>query len=887
MRGPSALAVKESRPMPTKPHDAILQPRRDGFRTIPIYPARRARRTIDGMRLVDQFRQDVTYASRGLRRTPGFSLAVIATLALGIGANSALFSLADRLFLRPPDGVLDPAHLRRIYVRSNWTVGSVWQIRDVFSYGAFAGIRDNTARRAHTVAYTPPDSVPFGDAESRQSVRGVYATSDFLATVGIRPALGRFFAASEDELGNGAPVAVISHDFWERQLNSDNSVIGRTVPVARQRFTIVGVAPAGFSGIDLDPVDVWMPLAMYPSSGVGKTPWYASWRSGFQLRVVARVVPGATDAWLSAAGTPPYRNGERQFVSRGADTTATVLGGPLLAALGPTLQPRTDVSIATRLLGVAVIVLLIACANVANLLLARGIARRREIAVRLALGVSRPRLVAQLIVEGVVLAVAAGIAAVIAGALGGAALRHAVLSRLEWGAVSLDWRLIAATLLVALVVGVIASLVPALRSSRPDLTNALKSGMRVGAREHSRLRSSLVIVQAALSVVLLAAAGLFVRSLDRARGIDLGFDADRLLYATVQFVNPEQHYVERNGRHLADIFHGLREAAPRIDRIPGVEATALASDPPLGGYAMVGLHLDNNIPAPRVDDLDPAMLAVSPSYFKTIGMRFVRGRSIEDADSEDASERVVVVNEMTARTYWPERNAIGQCVYFRTNGPEVCARVVGIVHDSHLDDLVEKPHVALFVPVRGGPQTYNGNPTYLVVRANPAALGRVAGEVRRVLHETFPTAEPIVSAIATRVENQLRPWRLGASIFTAFGVLSLIVAAMGIYSVIAYSVTQRTHEIGVRVALGARREQVVAMILAEGMRVTLVGLLVGVVLTLSLGRFVSSMLYDTSPRDPVVLGASLAALLVVTLVACLLPATRASRTDPAIALRAD
>jgi predicted permease len=840
------------------------------------------------MRLIDQLRQDLAYALRGFRRAPGFSFAVIATLALGVGANSALFSLADRLFLRQPNGVRDPSHLRRMYVRSNWTVGSVWEIRDVFSYGAFAGIRDNMAPRAHAAAYTPPDSVPFGDGETRRSVRGVYATSDFLTTLGVRPALGRFFAPPEDEMGNGTPVAVISHDFWERAFDADSSVIGRVVSLARQKFTIVGVAATGFAGIDLDPVDVVMPLAVYPAPGVGKTPWYASWRSGFQLRIVARVVPGTTDAWLSAAGTPAYRNGERQFVSRGPDTAATVLGGPLLAAQGPTLEPRTNVSVTTRLLGVAAIVLLIACANVANLLLARGIERQGEIAMRRALGASRSRLVAQHIVEGVVLASAAGFAAAIAGVFGGAALRFAVLGPLEWGTVSIDWRVIGATLCVSLAVGVFVSMIPALRSAQTDLARTSKAGMRAGPRERLRLRSVLVVVQAALSLVLLAGAGVFARSLDRARGIDLGFDTERLLYATVRFVNPEQHYVERNGRHLSEIYHGLRDDEPRIARIPGVEAVALASAAPLGGYAMIGLHLEGGQPAPRVDDLDPALLVVTPSYFAAMKMRLVRGRSIENADSEDGSEAVVVVNEMTARTYWPQRDAIGQCVYIRTNGPDSCSRVVGVVHDSHLDDLLEKPRVAIYAPVRGGPETYTGNPTFLIVRAGAAAVGSVAGNVRRVLRETFPNAEPpAISLVATRVENQLRPWKLGAFIFTAFGVLSLVVAGLGIYSVNAYAVTQRTHEIAIRVALGARRERVLAMILAGAVRVTLVGVVVGLGLTLSAGRLVSSMLYDTSPRDPLVLGASLVLLLVVTVVACVVPAQRAARTDPAVALRAD
>jgi predicted permease len=603
--------------------------------------------------------------------------------------------------------------------------------------------------------------------------------------------------------------------------------------------------------------------------------------------VLARVAPGTSDTWLSAAGTAPYRNGERLNVKAGPDTSATVLAGPLLEARGPSLQPRTDVAITTRLVGVALIVLLIACANVANLLLARSITRRREIAVRLALGMSRRRLVAQLLVEGVTLALAAGIVAVLVGEWGGAALQRGVLSSVEAGGASLHIRLISATLGAALFTGVLASLIPALRASRPDLTGALKAGARASNAEHSRLRSTLVIVQGALSVVLLAGAGLFVRSLDRVRHIDLGFDANRLLYATATFVNPEGHYVERAARHLPDIYRGLRDVSARIQQIPGVEHTALATSSPLGGYGMVGLHLANGVPAPRLDNLDAALLAVTPSYFATTGLELVRGRLIDDGDRAGA-EPVIVVNETTARTYWPSREAIGQCIYLRSVSTPVCSRVVGIVRDSHFDEVVETPHVALFVPVGPIVNAFTANPSFIIVRVAPSAIARVSAELRRVLHETFPTADlPVVQHVSARVENQLRPWKLGASIFTAFGVLSLVVAATGVYSVIAYSVSLRTHEIGVRMALGARYQQVIALVLTQGMRMTLVGLSVGVALALVLGRFVASMLYGTSPHDPLALTLAVGSLVVVTLLACIVPAWHAARTDPAVALRVE
>ncbi|MEP6493559.1 MAG: ADOP family duplicated permease [bacterium] len=836
----------------------------------------------------DALRQDVGFALRSLRRSPDFSAAIVATLALGIGANAAMFSLADRLFLRAPVGVADPASLRRLYVHSNWSIGNVWEIRSVLGYPAFATIDSALASRAQLAAFTKSDSMSMVDRGIESTVRGSYATSKYFSVLGVHAAIGRFYSANEDAMGAGALVAVISDALWHSRFGRDSAVLGRAVVVARQRYTIVGVAPRGFTGSDLDATDIWLPLGSFPRGMIGSRPWFESWRSGSFLHVLTRVAPGTpgtSDAWISTVSTTVYRLGEKAGVSNRPDTNATIIPGPLLESLGPTLTPAPEVAIAERLVGVTIVVLLIACANVANLLLARALSRRREIAVRLALGISRRRLVVQLLTESTLLSIVAGVAAVVVAAWAGRALRVMVMPQTHFAGAVVSTRVALFTGAIALITGIAAGLAPAVQASRPDLTNALKTGAGEGGGRGIRLRSSLVVAQVALSVVLLVGAGLFVRSLSRVQAIDLGYDASRLIFATVDFIDPDPR-APTNDSHHTELSAGLVAAAERVRRLPGVEQTALASAPPLAGYAMVGLHFRDGTVPPRLDDRDPAVIWVSPSYFAATGVRLTRGRLLTDADI--GGTPVMVVNETTARTYWPAADAIGQCiVFFAATSP--CTTVVGITKDSHLDDVLEKPVAVMLLPlVRPAGTASPLNASYLIVRADPKQLTRVMGETRRELRRIFPQAElPFVASTMSRIEPQLRPWRLGASLFSAFGVLALLVAAIGVYSVIAYSVGQRAHEMSVRAALGADSTQIVRLVVGYGVRVIGVGVVLGLFAAIALGRLIASMLYGTSTHDPVVMLSVALILLIVALVASAAPAWRAMTADPAVALRAE
>jgi len=833
-------------------------------------------------RWIDAFRQDLAYTARGLRRDPRFSAMVVATLSLGIGASAALFSLADRLFFRQPPGVVKPNELRRIYARTNWTLGGVTEVRDVFGYAQFDAVRSALSGRVEMAAYTPPDTFRIGEAEGAENARGVYASANLLPLIGARTAIGRTFTADEDRMDNGADVAVIGYRLWKNVFAGDPSILGRVVSIARQNVTVIGVTADGFTGIDLDPVDVWLPLAKYPPDRKLDVPWYRHWRYGHIVRAIGRVSPGVSDAWIGSVASTAFRRGESANVRLGPDT-ATILTGPILAALGPSVKPKTEVAIASRLAGVVAIVLLIACANVANLLLVRWMKKQRELAVRIALGVSRLRLIMLPILESLALSLCAAVVAMLIASWGSVALARMVLPPADANIPPIDLRVGVFTILVAVATGLVGSVGPTTRALRPDIMSSIKSGARAGGAHRSRSRAALLACQAALSMLLLIGAGLFIRSLNRARDIDLGMDTDHMIIGEVSFYHAALR-TRNTSAHLSEITNGMRAASTELAAMPGVRGTALASSTPLSGWAMVRLYLEGGRVPPRVDDLDPALLAVTRGYFVATGMTLVAGRTF-NRDDVPGSEPVVVVNETMARVYWPGESPLGKCVILiRKESP--CSRVVGVVRDAHYNTVVEKPMVGLFSPVEQHTTGFLSTPTILVVRTTAGAETAVADAMRRILRGTFPTAElPSIAFTAERVNLGLKAWRLGAMLFAAFGALALLVAAVGAYSVIAYSVSQRTHEIGVRMALGARSSQVAQLVVGESMRAVGLGIALGLVASLALGRLVASLLYATSPRDPIVLIAVAALLAIVAIAASIIPTWRATRTDPSIVLR--
>jgi predicted permease len=819
---------------------------------------------------LDRIAQDMMYAWRGLKRSPGFTATVVVTLALGIGVNAAMFSLLDRLFVRSPAGVAAPHDIVRVYQelsRPRETGGRL--AFDSFRYPQYRALRraDSTLQVA---LFTEPDSVGLVQGEARTPIRRSLVTASYFAVLGVRPQIGRLFAPEEDRIEEPSPVAIISDALWRNVYRGDQSVIGAKMVINDKPFTIIGVAPKNFTGIDLDAVDVWAPANMYGSSAVGPEPWYDTFQNSF--RVIGRAPDAPTRERMTVLGTSAIRSVHLRGFEY--DSTAVVLTGSIVRALGPAKRAQ-ELSISTRLAGVALVVLLIACANVANLLLVRATRRQREVAVRRALGVSTARLFQQLLTESLVLSAIGGVAALLFAFWAGNALRRLMLPSTHWAGSSVDVRTVVFATVVVLVVGIVAGLAPALQASRPDLVNSLKAGTREGAYRRSRLRSALLITQAALSIVLLIGAGLFVSSLRNIRNLDLGYDTENVMLARPVFGTTPPD---------AEIATALPLIAEQLRDAPGVEAIATASTAPMAGYSAMRLFLPDRDSLPTFGDQRGASyVGVSPGFFRAAGVRLIAGRDFTSTDGRSGRDAVIVSQAM-GRLFWPGENPIGKCLILADRA-NPCTPVVGVVEDVHSMRVIETPSLQYYLPL--GPKS-GGSARELIVRPRHGEAATVSRLVAQELKRAFPRMLfPRLRSLDTALESQFRPWRLGATLFTAFGLLALAVASVGVYSVVAYAVSQRTHEMGVRLALGARFADIVQLVLGESSRVVAIGIATGILASLALGRLVASLLYGISPRDPVVMASAAGLMLFIALLASFVPGWRAARVDPSTALRAD
>ena len=830
---------------------------------------RRVARRRNRAELWDGIRQDVVYAARSLRGAPAVSLTVILTLALGLGVNAAMFSLLDVIFLRPPAAVERPDELRRVWSERKFTEGK--QFWPGFDYSSYAALARSLGEQADVSFYQVPQPRKLARSENapKATVSGVPAS--YFRLLGVKPQRGRFFAPDEDRVDVQSSVAVISDAFWKRELGGSPEAIGQQITLSNQRFTVIGIAAAKFTGTDLDATDVWLPIAASIGSyRPGGKPWWQNPNvNGFE--VILRLRPAAREGELVSRATTALRSpgiGYRQ------DTTAVAKFGSIIAARGPG-EVKTEMRVATRLAGVAIIVLLIACANVVNLLLARAVKRRREIAVRIALGISRRRLIRMLVTESVLLALLATVAALVAASWGGALLRHLLMPEVHFAESPLHWRVLAFALGAALVAGGFAGLVPAIQSASPDLTAALKAGSRDGASHRSRLRATLVMSQAALSVVLMVGAVLFVRSLHNVKAHDVGYAVDRLAFASVR-------YDTKDSARDAQMPARLRALEPRIASIRGVERVAFASMRPKWGITFVNY-------VPDIDttgrEMPPGMYtAVSPGYFAATGTRLMLGRTFE-SDPRSGTMYTVIVNQAMADAIWPNQDPIGRCIHFNTSSSP-CATVIGVVQTALLNSIGEKPRPHFYVSLDHPPLTTWGA-SDVVVRGDPARLAAIQKTLTELLRSEFPGAIPSLTTMATAMEPEYRPWQLGATLFTLFGGLALLVAGIGIYSTVSYAVNQRAHEFGVRVALGARAVDVVRHVLSDGLTTVGAGVVIGILMTLAAGRLVASLLYGIAPDDPAAMIAVAISLLLVASAAALAPAWRAAKSDPVRALRAD
>ena len=810
---------------------------------------------------------DLKYALRGLFRRPALAIVTIAALTIGISANAVMFGAVNQLMLQPPAYVRDPGTVRRIFIREHLNGRPSGGTTE--PYRLFAALRAVPAFAE--VAIYDHESFTMGNGPDAQMVGGVAVTQNFFRTLGVQPELGRVFLPEEDRPPQGPLVAILSDGFWHRVFGGTGDVIGKTISLDDKPFTIVGVMPPGFTGVDRYKEDVWVPMSAITADRMGQD--WATTPHSFWVQAIARVRPNETLALAERQATVLYHNELRGWNQPWRDSTGVIALGSLAVGSTP-LGLSPEASVAAWLFGVSAIVLLIACANVANLLIVRTIERRREIAVRMALGASRGQLLRQLLVEAALLAGIATAAALVVAELGAGLVQRVILPGISWDGSIVDGRVLLFTLLIAVLCIFLAGLAPAVQAASTSVHESLKASSRQIAGGGRALRSFLLALQVSLSLVLLIGAGLFVRSLRHVTQRDVGIDIDKVVL--VMPTHRRDTPGEQKGRwYLA--------AHDRAASLPGVERVALVASTVPGrtttAFPMtVPGHKDIEFPGGG-----PYFTQAGSDYFGTMGTKIVRGRGYTP-EEERGPSRVMLVNRIVADAYWPSQNPIGQCV--RLADDKMCTTVVGVVENMMLFKLVNDDRASIYVPWTH-PAFKDALASGMVVRtrANGEDLMK---ELQAALRTVSPPAAFVnVEPYTQIVAPELRPWRLGATMFSIFGILATIIAAVGLYSVMAYWASQRTHEIGVRMALGARAADVVRLLARHAGRTVGAGLAIGAIVALGLTRGVGDLLYDTSPREPLVYILAAAALALAAVVAIIVPARRVTRVDPATALRAD
>lgn len=810
---------------------------------------------------------DARHAARSLWKSPAISITIVLTLALGLGVNTAMFSLLDVILFRPPAKVSEPDGVKRIWSLVNFRSGP--QYWSGYDYAEYLAFEKALSDRADLALYTHPRKFPLGRGEEPPTVNVAGANASMFRVLGVRPSRGRIYGPDEETPHASAAVTVISDRFWEREFNRDPDVVGQVVVLGAKPYTVVGVTPPGFSGVELDETEAWVPLGSNPEYSP-KT--QASWTTNYNIngfQVLLRPRPTVADAQIEQLATMALRRPREGLQT---DTTTVARLGSIVRAQGPG-QVNTAQQVAERASIVAILVLVIAFANVVNLLLARAVRRRREIAVRLALGSSSGRLLRLLVSESVQLAALAAIAAVAAAWWGGSLLRSLLMPEVQWADDPLHWRVLAMGVGAALVAGVAAGVIPALQSRTPDLTKSLKTGTREGGASRSGLRGFLVATQAALTVVLLVGATLFVQCLHNVKARDIGLTVDRLAFAGVSGGTDKAR--------LAEISNRLLAMEERLANVRGVERVAYTSMRPKWGIQFASVYAEG---ADAGVQRGSFYSAVSSGFFAATGTRILRGRDFTDAATGNA-ERAVLVNRTMADSLWPNDDPLGRCLRFeKPDAP--CYRVIGVTQTALATRLADKPEMHVYAPLANPPFAGWGVGD-VVLRMDPDRLTGSLASIKEMLKAEFPGAKVTTTTMAAAMEPEYRPWQLGATLFTLFGALAALVAAIGVYSSVSYAVSQRAHEFGVRVALGATWNRIVRDVVSAGLRTVVIGAVAGVLLALASGRLIASLMYGVSPYDPRAMLIASALLIVTATVACLMPAWRAGNSDPVTALKTD
>lgn len=845
-------------------------------------------------------RQDISYAMRQMRLSPVFTLTAMLTLALGIGATTAIFSLIHSVMLKSLP-VVDPSRLYRIGDGNDCCVqGGPQDNWGMYSYPMYLRLKEAAPEFEQMAAFQTAGaqfSVRRGETDRQaKPLRGEFVSGNYFTTFGINAFAGRTFKESDDQ-ASATPVAVLSYRAWQQEYGSDPSIVDSSFVVEGHPFTIIGIAPPGFFGETLrsNPPELWLPLQQEPMVNAGNTLLKQSISAW--LRVIGRAKPGA-----DLSGTPARLTGVlRQWMMHGSGWPAEFLPQvqqslpkqfiKIVPGGGGVADMKSDYGDSLRILiTVCGLVLLIACANIANLLLARGAARRSQTSVRLALGASRNRLIRQSLTESLVLSVLGGIAGTVIAYLGvkvivGLAFRSAHFVPID---ATPSLPVLAFAFGLSLLTGVLFGTAPAWLTSHADPAEALRGANR-STRDRSTLpQKTLVVVQAALSIVLLAGAGLLTRSLSKLEHQNMGFETERRI--SIVMNSPLASYSEPQ---LDALYRDLQE---RLSHLPGVKSAALAGYTPFID-SWGELIVTEGQGAPRLDDnADATWDRVSPGYLETMGQSILRGRSISDQDT-GTTRNVAVVNETFARRFFKDKDPIGRHFGLDLQENNTTFEIVGIVRDAKYMDTRNPTHPMFFVPLAQyvtykNPfmqmlehRTHYINGAVMLLRGSANGLEPL---IRKAFSEVDPNLTILnIQTMQEQVASNFDQQRAVAQMTGLFGILALVLAAIGLYGVTAYTVERRTSEIGVRMALGANRRDVVRLVLRGAFLQILIGLAIGIPVSIACGRLIAAQLYQVKTWDPLVLSASVVALGICALVASILPAQRAASIDPVKALRSE
>ncbi|HEX5214117.1 MAG TPA: ADOP family duplicated permease [Vicinamibacterales bacterium] len=809
---------------------------------------------------------DLRHAWRILRHERATSAVIILTLSLAIAATSIMFGVVDQLLLRPPAGIGDADGVRRLYFGSNATARRAPNQ----SFPVLKSIAANVSAFAETATLHRAD-VTLGAGQGARQASLELVTASYFRLLELTPVAGRFFTPAEDRGADADPVVVLSHAFWQRELGGDPTAVGRDLLIEGKRFTIVGVARRGFSGARRDRIDLWAPPGALGRELLGDD--WATTTNWYRFELIARLSPGATDAQADAQATAVYR---RSLDAAGFSGAADVVAaGAPLNGLGRPGGIGFQARVGLWLLGVAAIVVLIACANVAGLQLARAIARRREFAVRVAIGASRGRLMRQLLTESALLSTVAAFAALFLTYFGGRLVQQLlVLPGASWDDSLVDGRVLAVTFIVSTLTALTTGMSPALHIWSAGVASAMRPAQHVSRGRIGVLRAGLLVAQVSLCVLLLVGAGLFVKSLAAARTYDVGLDLDRVIQASLPAtLEPAA------ARAL------YAQAAERLATIPGVQRVALN-----GGSLRLkmgrtrSMTHEDPIPAGQTGPSMDAFFLVTPGYFDALGARVERGRDLT-AEDDRLRARSAVVSRGFAERFWPGAEAVGRCVSFRIVFSRAdCTTIIGVVENLAVHNRTSANEAQVYV-LFSHPEFTGESPNALLIRTEAAAAPLVP-VVRQALQTLTPEMGFVAAATLEEMyAPQLQSWRLGSWMFLTFGAIALLIAAVGLFSSLAFAVSQRTQEIGIRMALGASPWNITATIGTSSIATMAIGIGLGLLGAALATRWLSDLLFQTSPRDPIVFATVAIVLALVGITASIIPARRAAAVDPIVVLR--